>query len=115
MGGEYILPTKYTPYIQLLLNLAHMETFNVSLQGHKQIKLFYCAESKKGLLRSQIQLELLGLIPWNSVESELGCTSKIYFDAEVTQRDLDVTKNANTRTSVIAAKQTVKNEVYFFH
>ena len=68
MGGEYILPTKYTPYIQLLLNLARMETFNVSLQGHKQIKLFYCAESKKGLLRSQIQSNFLDQfigIPWN--------------------------------------------------
>ena len=57
------------------------------------------------------QSELPRPIPWDSVESDLGCTSRIYFD-NVTLRLHNVTlrhkDNANTITSVIAAKQTTR-------
>ena len=59
--------------------------------------------------------ELPWSIPRNSVESGLGCTSRIYFD-NVTLTFLTWRwrhrNHANTITSVIAAKQTVINEVY---
>ena len=47
----------------------------------------------------------IGTASTNSVESDLGCTARIYFD-NVT---LALQKHANTLTSVIAAKQTVIN------
>ena len=53
----------------------------------------------------------------NSVESDLGCTSRIYFD-NVTLTLYNMTlpsqNHAKTITSVIAAKQMVINEVMFF-
>ena len=54
-------------------------------------------------------------IPWNFRRIILGCTSRIYFD-NVRQR-LHNRNHANTIKSVIAAKQTVRNEVnelFFF-
>ena len=58
-----------------------------------------------------LQSELPRQIPWNAVESDLGCTLRIFFD-NVTLTLLIKTRNhANTITSVIAAKQTVINEV----
>ena len=48
----------------------------------------------------------------NSVDSDLGCTSKIYFDnVTLTLRHRN---HANTITSVITAKQTIVNEVYVY-
>ena len=44
-----------------------------------------------------------------SVESDLGCTSRIYFDMTLPSQN-----HAKTITSVIAAKQMVINEVMFF-
>ena len=50
------------------------------------------------------------------MESDLGYTSRIYFDnVKLTLNNVTLTKNhANKITSVIAAKQTVINEVYVF-
>ena len=41
----------------------------------------------------------IGTASANSLESDLGCTSRVYFD--------NVTLHANTITSLIAVKQTV--------
>ena len=48
----------------------------------------------------------IGTASASSVESDLGCTSRIYFD------NVTLALHNNTITSVIAAKQTVKNEVH---
>ena len=67
-----------------------------------------------------IQSEMHWPIPWNSVESDLGCTSRIYFDNvrlslhNVTLTSPKSCQHANTIASVIAAKQTVIIEVYVF-
>ena len=55
-------------------------------------------------------------IPRNFLESDLGYTSRIYFDnVTLTLHNLTLTRNhANTISSVIAAKQTVINEVYVY-
>ena len=46
--------------------------------------------------------------PWDFVESDLGCTSRIYFDnVTLTSHNMTLTSQ-----SVIAAKQMVINEVY---
>ena len=58
----------------------------------------------------------------NSVESDLGCTLRIYFDYDnvmLTLHNVTLTsqkpcQHNNTISSVIAAKQTVINEVYVF-
>ena len=63
------------------------------------------------------QLELPGPIPWNSVESDLGCTSRINFDnVMLTIHDVTLASQKSYQhvISVIADKQTVRNEVYFF-
>ena len=65
--------------------------------------------------RTYSQSELPRPIPRNSVESDHGYTSKIYFDTRrwryITWRWRHI-NHVNTITSVIAAKQTVINEVY---
>ena len=55
------------------------------------------------------QSEMPRSIPWNFRIIILGCISRIYFD-NVTLRSHN-RNHANTITSVIAAKQTVRNEV----
>ena len=59
------------------------------------------------------QSELPRPIPWNSMESDYGCTSRIYFhnagdNVTLTLYNLTLTSqnHVNTITSVIAAKQT---------
>ena len=64
------------------------------------------------------QSEMPRSIPWNFRRIILGCISRIYFD-NVTLRSHN-RNHANTIASVIAAKQTVRNEVnvvvvVFFH
>ena len=59
----------------------------------------------------------IGTASANSVESDLGCTSRIYFDnVKLTLHNVMLTSQKpcqhNNKTSVIAAKQTVINEVY---
>ena len=69
------------------------------------------------LHRLIMQLELPRPIPRNSVESDHGCTWRIYFDnagdnVTLTLYNVTLTSqhSVNTMISVIAAKQTVINE-----
>ena len=58
-----------------------------------------------------------GTASTNSMESDLGCTSRIYFDnVTLTLHNVTLTSqnHDNTIPSVIVAKQTVINEVYVF-
>ena len=59
----------------------------------------------------------IGIALVNYVESDLGCTSRIYFDnMTLTLHNMTLTswKPCQHNTSVIAAKQTVINEAYVF-
>ena len=61
------------------------------------------------------QLELPWPIPWNSLESYLGCTSRIYFDRVVlTLHNAMLTsqKSCQHNNKCDAVKQTVINEGY---
>ena len=78
-------------------------------------KLFAMSNSKRR------QSELIRPIPQNSMVKDLGCASKIYFDNagdDVTLTLYNVTLTSQNHvtpiTSVIAAKETVINEVYVF-
>ena len=59
-----------------------------------------------------MQSELPRPISWISVKSDLGCTSRIYLDnvTPTSQKPCE-----HTIKSVIAAKQTARNEVYVFY
>ena len=69
-----------------------------------------------GLMRYGVRP--IGTALANSVESDLGYTLMIYFDnVMLTLHNVAMRSQkpcANTITSVIAPKQTVKNEVYVF-
>ena len=57
----------------------------------------------------------LGTASANSMESDLGCTSSIYFNnVTLTLHNVTLTSqnHANTMTSAIAAEQTFINDVY---
>ena len=53
-------------------------------------------------------------IPRNSVESDHGCTSWIYFNNAGDKVTLTLYNHVDTITSVIAAKRLVINEVYIY-
>ena len=64
----------------------------------------------KNNTHGQKSIELPRLLSWNSVESDHGCASRIYFDNAGDNMVLtlyNVTLASHTTKSVIAAKQTV--------
>ena len=65
-----------------------------------------------GHIQQNDSFETASVILWNSVESDLGCTSRIYFENETLT--LQIPCKYNNKTNAIAEKQTVINGVYVF-
>ena len=98
-----------------------LETFKEELGSmeHQWIRIScniksYCINSK---YTATFQLELPQPIPWNFVESDLRCTSRIYFDYMILMLHsvmLTSQKPCQHKTKCDCSKITVINEFYVF-